>query len=441
MKRLLALAAAFAAVAAANAATLVLSGGTVIDGYGNPPIADGVVVIEGERITQVGGRGQVAVPDGAEVISTEGMTVLPGLWDMQVNLMRLGHGDTARWNETYGPLAERVVMPIAARQLLQAGVTSARDTAAPLDAAINVRARVADHLINGPTLYVSGPVLRKLVPPGTEAWQWTVTGAEDARAKVAQLAEADVDYLLLAEVDLWTAEELTAAVNEARARGLPVHTYAERPADVERGVVLQFDGFLGTGMGVAAFPDDVILALHQRLLEAGARPLAWSPAISALLNFESLRVNREPLDDPATTEALPPLVATDILGSLVNLDRVTWFEMPATSSRSMCAKLRQLDDAKLLLLLGSDAGAPGHLHSRATWQEIDFWVRQCGMPVERAIQAATHDAAVAMGVGHESGTLAPGKFADVIAVRGDVLRNPGLLEFVDIVIRRGRRVR
>ena len=75
------------------------------------------------------------------------------------------------------------------------------------------------------------------------------------------------------------------------------------------------------------------------------------------------------------------------------------------------------------------------------WQEVDFWVRDCGMPVERAIQAATHDAAMAMGVGHESGTIAPGKYADVIAVRGDLLRHPDLLQSVDIVIKRGRRVR
>jgi imidazolonepropionase-like amidohydrolase len=46
-----------------------------------------------------------------------------------------------------------------------------------------------------------------------------------------------------------------------------------------------------------------------------------------------------------------------------------------------------------------------------------------------------------MGVGHETGTLAPGKFADVIAVRGDALRNPDLLQNVDVVIKRGRRVR
>ncbi|MGB5131003.1 MAG: amidohydrolase family protein [Steroidobacteraceae bacterium] len=441
MRRALAVLAVWCLAATAQAATIVLSGGTVIDGYGNPPIANGVVVIEDERILAVGGRGQVLVPEGAEVISTEGMTVLPGLWDMQVSLMRLGHGDTARWNETYGPLAERVVMPIAARQLLQAGVTSARDTAAPLEAAINVRSRIRDRLINGPTLYVSGPLLRKQVAPGTEDWQWAVNGAEDARAKVAQLAAAGVDYLLLAEVDLWTAEELSAAVNEARARGLAIHAYADRPADVERGIQLQFDGFLGTNMGVAPFPDSVVVALRQRLSDPAARALSWSPAISAVLNFEALRKNAEPLDDPRATAELPPLVASDILGSLADLDRVTGLDMPAARASTLCAKLAQLDEAKLRLVLGSDAGAPGHLHSRATWQEIDFWVHDCGMPVERAIQAATHDAAAAMGVGHETGALTPGKYADVIAVRGDLLRHPDLLQFVDIVIKRGRRVR
>ena len=68
-------------------------------------------------------------------------------------------------------------------------------------------------------------------------------------------------------------------------------------------------------------------------------------------------------------------------------------------------------------------------------------MRQCGIPTLRAIQAATLDAATAMGAGHESGSLAPGKIADVIAVRGDVLRNPALLQSVDVVIKRGRRVR
>ena len=204
------LAALFALVACAPAEArppLVLAGGTVVDGYGNPPIRNGVVVIEGERISAVGPAGMVEVPPGAEVISTEGMTVLPGLWDMQVHLARLGHGDDRRWSATYMPLAERVVMPLAARQLLDAGVTSVRVVGSPMAAAIAVRDRVRDWQVAGPRMFVAGPQLGKMVRPGAESWQWSVAGAEDARSKVVQLATAGVDYLLLADLDLWTDDE------------------------------------------------------------------------------------------------------------------------------------------------------------------------------------------------------------------------------------------
>ena len=70
-----------------------LVGGTLIDGFGSTPIRNSVIIIEGERIKAVGQVGTLAIPPGAEIISTEGMTVLPGLWDMHVHLMINGHSD------------------------------------------------------------------------------------------------------------------------------------------------------------------------------------------------------------------------------------------------------------------------------------------------------------------------------------------------------------
>ena len=104
-----------------------LVGGTLIDGFGGRPIRNSVVLIEGERINAVGQVGALAVPPGAEMISTEGMTVLPGLWDMHVHLMINGHSDYAHWDKTYPAQFEPVIMPASAKQLLLAGVTSARD--------------------------------------------------------------------------------------------------------------------------------------------------------------------------------------------------------------------------------------------------------------------------------------------------------------------------
>ena len=88
-----------------------------------------------------------------------------------------------------------------------------------------------------------------LHPPAPAPGNGKSTGAPDVRAKVQRLANAGVDYLLLADLELWTAEELEAVVSEARIRGLPVHAIAAKPADVVRGAAAQLDGFLGHGPG------------------------------------------------------------------------------------------------------------------------------------------------------------------------------------------------
>src|SRR6478752_579534 len=64
-----------------------LVGGTLVDGFAGPPIQNSVILIDGDKISAVGQVGTLAVPPGADVISTEGMTVLPGLWDMHVHTM------------------------------------------------------------------------------------------------------------------------------------------------------------------------------------------------------------------------------------------------------------------------------------------------------------------------------------------------------------------
>jgi len=149
-----------------------LVGGTLIDGFGSTPIKNSVIIIEGEKIKAVGTIETLSVPQNAEVISTEGMTVLPGLWDMHVHTMINGHADYDYWDKTYPPLLEDVIMPASAEQLLMAGVTSARDLGGPLKESIAVRDRINRGEISGATLYVSGPFIQKKPYPGTEAFRW-----------------------------------------------------------------------------------------------------------------------------------------------------------------------------------------------------------------------------------------------------------------------------
>ena len=140
--------------------TLALVGGRVIDGYGGPAIENGVVLIAGERIVAVGRKTDIAVPTGVRVISTEGMSVLPGLADMHVHLMIVGHGDYEHWDTTYRGRFQKEIMPAAAKQLLLAGVTTARDLGARLEDIMAVKRRIARGEIPGPRLFVSGPFLQ-----------------------------------------------------------------------------------------------------------------------------------------------------------------------------------------------------------------------------------------------------------------------------------------
>jgi imidazolonepropionase-like amidohydrolase len=423
-------------------AVKAMVGGTLIDGFGSHPIRNSVILIEGERITRVGTVDTLPVPAGAEVISTEGMSVLPGLWDMHVHLMINGHADYAHWDRTYPSQFESVIMPASALQLLKAGVTSARDLGAPLDASIRVRDRINAGEIPGPTMYMSGPFIQHAPYPGTELFRWGVNGPADATAKVGQLAKAGVDVIKLIDQDQMTMEEVRAVVAEAHHHGLPVVAHAHRPEEIRRGLEAGIDVFEHTGLSSAPeYPDDIIRLLRERTANMAAGPLFWTPTIEGLFNYEYIRDNPEHIDDPSWHEGLPPAIIDDIRQSVAHPDRLPYFQMTPQRRPTLARKFQQLREAGVILLVGTDSGIPMKFHSSSTWRELDAWVNILGLSPMEAIRAATYWPSVAMKVDGEVGTVTPGKYADIIAVRGDVLRYISLLQRVDVVVKRGVRYR
>jgi imidazolonepropionase-like amidohydrolase len=419
-----------------------LVGGTLIDGHGGPPLRNSVIIVRGERIEAVGQVGTLAVPAGAEVISTEGMSVLPGLWDMHVHLMINGHADYAHWDRTYPSLFASVIMPASAKQLLLAGVTSARDLGAPLEASIAVRDAIKTGKIPGPTLYVSGPFIQHEPYPGTEAFRWGVKGSNDARAKVRRLADAGVDVIKLIDQDQMMMEEVRAVVDEAHARGLPVVAHSHRPEEIRRGLAAGVDNFEHTGLATSAeYPPDIVAMIRERTARGNAGPLFWTPTIEGLFNYEYVRDNPEKLDDPSWHEGLPDSIVADIRRSIEHPERLSYFQMTPSRRPTLARKFAQLRESGVVLLIGTDAGIPMKFHSMATWNELDIWVNRLGVDPMTAIRAATYWPAVAMKVDREVGTISEGKYADIIAVRGDVLRYIDLLQRVDLVIKRGVRYR
>ncbi|MFD1043920.1 amidohydrolase family protein [Pseudoxanthomonas kaohsiungensis] len=426
----------------AAAQTLALVGGTLVDGTLADPIRDSVVLVEGERIVAVGTVDTLPVPADATVVSTEGMTVLPGLWDMHVHLMINGHADYEHWDRTYPAQFRDVIMPASARQLLLAGVTGARDLGGPLEDSIAVRDAIAAGRIPGPTLFVSGPFIQKKPYPGTEQFRWGVDSPADARAKVRRIAEAGVDVVKLIDQDGMSEAELRAIVDEAHRHGLPVVAHAHRPEEIRRGLEAGVDCFEHTGLAAAPeYPPDVIAALRERTANMAAGPLFWTPTIEGLYNFPYTVKNHEFIDGSDWHEGLPPAIVADIRQSLAHPERISYFQQTPQRWPTLQRKFQQLRENGVQLLIGTDSGIPMKFHSGSTWNELDVWVNRLGVPAIDAIRAATYWPAVAMKADKDYGTVTEGKYADIIAVKGDVLKQVALLQRVDIVVKHGRRVK
>jgi imidazolonepropionase-like amidohydrolase len=422
---------------------MALVGGTVIDGTGKAPVRDGVVLIRAGRIEAVGTTDSLRVPDGYAAVSTDGMTVLPGLWDLHVHLMYAGHPNPRYWLQTYSPQFERVVMPASAEQLLMAGVTSARDLAAPLQPILAVKARIEKGEIPGPTLYVAGPALTK----GASAIQtWTVSGAADGRVKTSQLIDAGVDWIKVLNADQLTLEEMQAIVGEAHARGRKVAAHAFSEAEIRRGLAAGVDDLQHLRTQTPEYAPDVLAVIRERIRTGP--PLYWTVTAggNGQLNAAYLASNPEFLDDPANFIGLPQPIVDDVRQAITATTRGASPRAGAVQSQQeidaiVKRKIAQIRQLGVQIVFGTDVGSWGEVTGHATWMEADLWVRALGIEPMTVIQAMTLDAARMMGADRDSGSITEGKVADVIAVRGDPLRHMDVLREPRIVIKHGRRVR
>lgn len=429
-------------VLSAQAKITALVGGRLIDGWGGAPVNSSVILIEGDRIKAVGTVDSLPVPADAEVIDTRGMSVLPGLWDSHVHTMLLGHSDYAHWDKTYPARFETEIMPAAARQLLMAGVTSARDLGAPLDASINVRTRIAKGEIPGPTLYVSGPFIQKKPYPGTEDFRWGVNGVDDARAKVRRLAAAGVNVVKLIDQDEMTGEEIAAVIDEAHQHKLPVIGHSHRPDEIRLGLKYGVDCFEHTGLATASeYPADILAAIQERTAKMSLGPLFWCPTIEGFFNYEYNVANPLHIEDTGWQDGVPTDIVADIKRSLKNPGWLAYYQITPLRAKTSATKFAQLQKTGVVLLIGTDSGIPMKFHNQSTWRELDIWVNKLGVDPMTALRAATYWPSVAMKVDRDYGTIQAGKYADIIAVKGDVLRYINLLQRVDVVVKHGQRVK
>jgi predicted amidohydrolase YtcJ len=185
----------------------------------------------------------------------------------------------------------------------------------------------------------------------------------------------------------------------------------------------------------------VIAALRERTGNMAAGPVFWTPTIEGLFNFPYMVGNHEHVDGMDWHEGLPPEIVADIRRSITHPERISYFQQTPQRWPTLKRKFQQLRESGAMLLIGTDSGIPMKFHSGSTWNELEVWVNQLGVPPVDAIRAATYWPAVAMKADKDYGTVTEGKYADIIAVKGDALKHINLLQRVDLVIKHGKQVK
>ncbi len=405
-------------------------GGMLLDGYESRPIHHAVVVIDGGRISAAGPRHRIDLPAGATVINVGGRTLLPGLIDAHVHVDLIGHGDYDRYY-TFLRGTERLheVMPIAAKQMLRAGVTSAIDLGTPFQI-LELRERIRRGEIPGPRLTISGPWITRVYLDGLPAeYQIMIRSPREAAAKTRELIERGADV-----VKTWaglTEDDYRAVVGEAHARGVKVHAHLYHPDAMRAALAAGVDVFQHAGSARNPPYDDELVA---RIAHDGI-PIVQTIAHRIWI-YPATAAFPERLDDPVHRKDMPPDIYAEVMDSFTDFHRLSYFHDIGAETRNARRSAGQFIDAGAYMGVGTDAASPLNFHTEAMWYEMRALV-ESGMTPLQVISAATKTNAEILGRFDELGSVEPGKLADLIVIDGNPLADIDALSRVDIVVKDG----
>lgn len=423
---------ACSSAAIAQSKKLALVGGMLLDGYDVPAVHHAAILIEGNKIVQVGPASEVTIPPDAEVIDTSGRVMMPGLIDVHVHLIILGHGDYDRWDPWIAKnnLVEKV-MEISAKQLLMAGVTSAVDLGGTLKESLSVRDRIKKGAIPGPRMWMAGPWITRSLGDYSPALddQILVDTPAQAAAAVDKLAAAGVD-VIKAYVELGPAH-YKAIADAAHKHHLKVHAHVYDPVNVRDAFEAGIDVLTHVGSaGMPTYDPALVKAIAVK-----GTPVVVTAAHRAFL-FPATVDFPERLQNPQLKEDFGPQIWEEVQNSLKNFQRLSYFSTTDQEMRFSKASLGQWIESNATMGMGTDSGTPMNFHTEALWREMKAHV-DVGMSPQRAICAATRVNADILGKGKELGTIEPGKLADIIVVRGNPLFDITALANVEVVVKDG----
>ena len=398
------------------------TGGTLIDGTGAEPLQDTTVVVGDDGRIQAAGRTEeVPVPAGAEVVDISGMTLLPGLIDCHDHLGIHEYNLWGRWGFGEPGSTRHLRTAKVLEQTLLSGYTTVRD-AGWLDAGF--RLAIEEGLIAGPRLQVAvGPISAtggladKSSPSGhhppvdadPSLPGGIADGVDEVRAMVREMVRVGADVIKFAT---------TGGAASRRGHG---------PKDIEYGL-------------------DEVQALVQESHAMGRRAMCHALGGPGLRN--AIEAGANSIEHGAYLDEDPDLVKMMADKGIFFVPTLSVYVFhgergtPHGRERARILREHHVESiqralaAGVKVVAGTDAGGWGHPNNA---MEIECLV-EAGMTSMQALVAATGWAAECLGLEGEIGTVEAGKWADVVAVDGDPLKDVAILqdaERVKLVMKEG----
>jgi imidazolonepropionase-like amidohydrolase len=425
LKHLLAGAAALAFASAASAETYAIQAGRLIVDAAQAERGASTVIVDNGRVTRVDSG--FTAPAGAIVVDERSRTVMPGMTDAHVHLtMNANEPWYAHFTQKYSMPYGATVGLTHALEMARGGFTTVRDVGGDTSAVIAVRDALAEGRFPGPRVRVSGAPLSivgghadkatGLPPEIAQAFDEeklspsVCTGPDECQKVVRHLAAAGVDLIKIMA---------TGGVLDPGTRGLDQHF-----TDAEMKAIVDMAHF--SGLKVAAH------AHGAQGIDAAVRAGVDSIEHGTFIDEHGIRDMKA-----HGTYFVATLMAFSGVQNLIGTGKLPpSSEAKARQTFAVWGKgLNMAYRAGIKIALGTDSAVAPHVEAN---KELALMVTKGGMSPRDALIAATKGGPDLMGLSSETGTLDPGKSADLIAVEGDPLVDPTSVQRVDYVMVEGK---
>jgi imidazolonepropionase-like amidohydrolase len=380
------------------------------------------IIVRGARIESVGDAASTPVPSGATVIDLTGYTLTPGLIDCHTHL----GGRADHYEDIFefknSPLRQAMAAVENARRTLDAGFTTVRDVGSTPFLAVDLREMIKEGYIPGPRVVASGPGISitgghgdlNNYAPEVQIQRFPAErdfgiadGVDQIRHTVRAQLKYGVDVVkimatggVLSKGDQpgapqYTLEELKAAADEAHAGGRKIAAHAHGAEGIKRAILAGIDSIE-----------------HASLVDDEGIRLAIEHGTYFVMDIYN--------DDYLTGRAIQVGLQPEHV------------EKEKAVGRLQRENFRKAAEAGVKMAFGTDAGVYPHGENA---RQFAYMV-QYGMTPARALKAATSNAADLLGR-KDVGVIEPGRFADIIAVQGDPLRDIRTMEHVTWIMNKG----